>query len=91
MNNFFFNKHIKHTKKKKNLIRKLHTSREREAIINDISYKHIYTHTFYSISFIYIYTHTQQKKEFKYFQSKLCLMVIFHKIKFIFIIFIVNS
>ena len=51
-----------------------------------------YTHThkytlFYLIS--YIYTHIQQqpkKKKTQYFQLKLCLMAIFHKIKFIFTI-----
>ena len=57
-------------------------------------YTHIYIYTlFYLISYIYIYiyTHTQpKKKKASYFQSKLSLMAIFHKIKFIFTIFIVK-
>ena len=64
----------------------------------NIFIKTIFTHThfyyihtlFYLIS--YIYTHPTQKKKKKtlYFQSKLCLIAIFHKIKFIFTIFIVK-
>ena len=56
---------------------------------------HIYIHIFfYLIS--YIYKHKKKKKKTKrkkgalYFQSKLYLMTIFHKIKFIFSIFIVK-
>ena len=53
---------------------------------------HIYTHLFiiYTLFYLisYIYTHTQKKKKkVQYFQSKLCLMAIFHKIKFIFFLF----
>ena len=47
----------------------------------------IYTF-FYLISYIYIHTHQTKKKKVQYFQSKLCLMAIFHKIKFIFTIFV---
>ena len=54
-----------------------------------IIYTHTYIYTlFYLIS--YIYAHTKKKKYYYYFQSKLCLMAIFHKIKFIFSIFIVK-
>ena len=50
----------------------------------------IYIHTFL-FDKLYIYTHpTKKKKKTQYFQSKLCLMVIFHKIKFKFSIFIVK-
>ena len=63
--------------------------------IKTISHIHIYTcffiiyTCFYLISYIYIYIYKKKKKA-QYFQSKLCLMVIFHKIKFIFTIFIVK-
>ena len=56
---------------------------------------YIYTHVFllYIHTFLfdklYIYTHPTKKKNY-YFQSKLCLMAIFHKIKFKFSIFIVK-
>ena len=52
---------------------------------------YIYT-LFCLISYIYIYIYilTQQKKKVYYFQSKLCLIAIFHKIKFIFSIFIMK-
>ena len=50
-------------------------------------YIHIYKHAFL-FDKLYICTHPTNKK--KYFQSKLCLMAIFHKIKFIFTIFIVK-
>ena len=49
----------------------------------------LYIHIFYLIS--YIYTHNQKKKKrVQYFQSKLFLTAIFHKIKFIFSTFIVK-
>ena len=52
----------------------------------------LYIHTFYLISYIYIHTTKKKKKEerIKYFQSKLFLTAIFHKIKFIFSTFIVK-
>ena len=59
-------------------------------------YIYIYTHAFllYIHTFLfdklYIYTHPTKKKKTQYFQSKLCLMAIFHKIKFKFFIFIVK-
>ena len=63
----------------------------RQVSIHKYTYTHffyyIYTHKytlFYLIS--YIYTHIQQKKKKQDFQSKLCLIAIFHKIKFIFTI-----
>ena len=48
----------------------------------------LYIHTFL-FDKLYIYTHPTKKKIY-YFQSKLCLMAIFHKIKFKFSIFIVK-
>ena len=63
------------------------------------TYIYIYTHAFllyiHTIFYliIYIYTHPTKKKKKKpqyYFQSKLCLMAIFHKIKFKFSVFIVK-
>ena len=59
-----------------------------------LSYIHTHTHffiiytLFYFIS--YIYKHTQQQKRTSHFQSKLYLMLIFRKIKFIFTIFIMK-
>ena len=64
-------------------------------------YIYIYTHTFFYYIYTHIYIHTflfdklyicthQKKIYYYYFQSKLCLMAIFHKIKFIFSIFIVK-
>ena len=66
--------------------------------IKTTSHIHIYTcffiiYTFFyliSYIYIYIYTHTQKKKSFVFSIKKLCLMAIFHKIKFIFTIFIVK-
>ena len=56
----------------------------------------IYTHTFL-FDMLYIYAHQIEeeeeegtKKKHLYFQSKLCLITTFHKIKFIFTIFIVK-
>ena len=46
-------------------------------------YIHIYTHTFL-FDKLYIYTRLTNKKKIQYFQSKLFLTAIFHKIKFIF-------
>ena len=52
-------------------------------------YTHIYIHTFL-FDKLYTCTHQKKKKKIYYFQPKLCLMAIFHKIKFIFSIFIVK-
>ena len=55
-----------------------------------IIYTHTYIHTFL-FDKLYIYTQSKKKKKrVQCFQSKLCLMEIFHKIKFFFYIFIVK-
>ena len=53
-------------------------------------YTYIYIHFLFDKLYIYTHTPNQKKKKAYYFQSKLCLMVVFHKLKFNFTIFIVK-